>query len=65
MEELLNAIGAVGFPIVAYGAMFWYMVELNKLHKKEIDMMRSSLDQNTQALIGMRNLLVELKNEKH
>jgi hypothetical protein len=28
-------------------------------------MMRSSLDQNTQALIGMRNLLVELKNEKH
>lgn len=67
MEELLNAIGMVGFPIVAYGAMFWYMIQLNAMHKEEINMMRSSLDQNTQALIEMRDLLIELKkeNEQH
>ena len=29
MEELLQAISVVGFPIVAYGGMFWYMVQLN------------------------------------
>lgn len=57
MDELLNAISIVGFPIVAYGAMFWYMVELNREHKEEMDTIRKSLDSNTVALVELRELV--------
>lgn len=60
MEELLNAISIVGFPIVAYGAMFWYMVELNTQHKEEMDTIRKSLDSNTVALVELRELVNSL-----
>lgn len=62
-EALMNAISLVGFPIVAYGAMFWYMVELNKQHKDEMDMIRQSLDSNTQAVIELRELVKRLTDE--
>jgi hypothetical protein len=62
MEELLNAISIVGFPIVAYGAMFWYMVELNTQHKEEMDTIRKSLDSNTVALVELRELVNSLVN---
>lgn len=63
MEELLNAISIVGFPIVAYGAMFWYMVELNTQHKEEMDTIRKSLDSNTVALVELRELVNSLVND--
>ena len=47
----------VGFPIVAYGAMFWYMVKMNENHKQEIDSIRESLNQNTLALQQLKSLL--------
>ncbi len=62
-EALMNAISIVGFPIVAYGAMFWYMVELNKQHKDEMDTIRQSLDSNTQAVIELRELVKRLTDE--
>lgn len=62
-ESLMNAISLVGFPIVAYGAMFWYMVELNKQHKDEMDTIRQSLDSNTQAVIELRELVKRLTDE--
>lgn len=62
-DALMNAISLVGFPIVAYGAMFWYMVELNKQHKDEMDTIRQSLDSNTQAVIELRELVKRLTDE--
>lgn len=62
-EALLNAISVVGFPIVAYGAMFWYMVELNKQHKEEMNTIRQSLDANTQAVVELRELVRRLTHE--
>lgn len=57
MDELLQAISMVGFPIVAYGAMFWYIVKLNDNHKEEIDLMREALNQNTLALVELKDLI--------
>lgn len=62
-DAIMNAISIVGFPIVAYGAMFWYMVELNKQHKDEMDTIRQSLDSNTQAVIELRELVKRLTDE--
>lgn len=58
MDELLQAISMVGFPIVAYGGMFWYIVRLNENHKEEISILREALDQNTKALIELRGVIL-------
>lgn len=58
MDELLQAISMVGFPIVAYGGMFWYMIRLNENHKEEISILKESLDQNTKALIELKGAIL-------
>lgn len=58
MEVLLQAISMVGFPIVAYGGMFWYMVRLNDNHKEEISILREALDQNTKALVDLKGAIL-------
>lgn len=62
-DVLMNAISVVGFPIVAYGAMFWYMVELNKQHKEEMNTIRQSLDANTTAVVELRELVRRLTHD--
>lgn len=64
MDELMQAVSTLGFPIVAYGAMFWYMVQLNQQHKEEMDTVRASLDANTQAVIELRTLVRQLVGDK-
>lgn len=65
MDEILTAISTVGFPIVAYGAMFWYMIQLNTQHKEEMATVRASLDANTEAVVELRSLVQELVREDH
>lgn len=58
MDELMQAISMVGFPIVAYGGMFWYIVRLNDNHREEITILREALDQNTKALIELKGAIL-------
>lgn len=60
-NEILTAITTVGFPIVACGALAWYIKYLTDVHKKESDDMRKSLDANTQV---MNKLLLKLESEE-
>lgn len=70
-EFLMSAVSVVGFPIVAYGAMFWYMMksqeqhsnELQQImltHKEETDAMKEALNQNTLALSELKNAIARL-----
>lgn len=54
MDELLNAISMVGFPIVAYGVLFWYLATQDRNHKSEVDLLREAINTNTMALIELR-----------
>ena len=58
MDELMQAISMVGFPIVAYGGMFWYIVRLNDNHREEITILREALDQNTKALVELKGAIL-------
>ena len=60
-NEILTAITTVGFPIVACGALAWYIKYLTDVHKKESDDMRKSLDANTNV---MNKLLAKLESEE-
>lgn len=63
MEEILQAISMVGFPIVAYGGMFWYIVKLNDNHKEEINVMREALNQNTIAIMELKESIDRNENK--
>ena len=56
-NALMTAVTTVGFPIVAYGAMFWYMIKLQESHKSEMDTLRKALDENTSAITQLKDLV--------
>lgn len=43
-------ISNLGFPIVACGALFWYMNRQEERHREEQEALRGSLDKNTDIL---------------
>lgn len=43
-------ISNLGFPIVACGALFWYMNRQAERHREEQEALRKSLDKNTDIL---------------
>lgn len=59
VNALSQLIGSMGFPIVACGAMFWYMTKLEKAHKEETDALRTALEQNTLAITKLADKLEE------
>lgn len=50
---IMQLIGSLGFPIVACIALFWQLNKANDAHKEEMNEMRKSIDNNTQALIRL------------
>lgn len=58
MQDILNAITTVGFPIVACSACFWYINKSGKEHKEEIDKLSEALNNNT---IVMQKLVDKLE----
>ena len=53
VNTLIQLIGSLGFPIVACGALFWYMVKSDDQHKEEMDKMSEALNNNTSALLKL------------
>lgn len=60
VSAITGLISNVGFPIVAYGAMFYYMVKQDKDHKEEMEKMSEALNGNTLAL---KELSASIKKE--
>ena len=60
MNEIYTAISTVGFPIVAYGAMFWYMMQQDKAHQEEITKLSEAVNNNTLVL---QKLLDKMEGE--
>ena len=50
-------IGSMGFPIACVIAMFYFWNKEREDHKDELNSLRSALDNNTQALIKIEELL--------
>ena len=61
MSTISQFIQSVGFPIAAYAALFWYVIQNNKrsderedaqnaAHKAEVDKLTEALNNNTLAI---------------
>lgn len=62
MEEVLQAISTLGFPIAAYVGLFWYMMKKDEQHKAEIDLLSNAVQNNTIVMTEIRDRLDELKD---
>lgn len=57
INEVIQLIGSLGFPIVACGAMFWKLNEDEKRHQEETDKLSEAVNNNTTVL---NNILYRL-----
>lgn len=57
VNSLIQLVGSLGFPIVAYGALFWRMVKSDEQHKEEMNKINEALNNNTSALVKLRERL--------
>lgn len=57
VNELIQLVGSLGFPIVACGALFWRMVKSDEQHKEEMNKMSEALNNNTSALVKLTEKL--------
>lgn len=61
VSMIMQAIGTLGFPIVAAGAMFWLVNKQNDQHKEEMNVVKEALNANTLALVELKNALEDRK----
>ena len=50
MDNILQAISTVGFPIALTLILLWYIYDISNKHKQEIDKISEALNNNTLAL---------------
>ena len=62
MQTILQAIGSVGFPIVACGAMFWLNFKTGERHREEMNKITEAVNNNTLAITKLTSELEEKKN---
>ena len=63
MEEILNAISTVGFPIAMCGAIGYVLIFIIKKMLAQIDAFGSSLDKFNNTLIAMDKRLEHIENK--
>lgn len=57
LQDILTAISTVGFPIVAFGAMFWY-------NYKTVNKINESVNENTKVTQELSLLIKNLSDKK-
>ena len=57
MDEIIQIIQTLGFPIAVAVAMFWQNNKLQEQHKEEMAKITEALNNNTIALIELKDKL--------
>lgn len=63
MNEVLQAITTVGFPIAMCLIMAWYIREIEIRHSNEVNALKDALNNNTLALQHLADLTEKGENE--
>lgn len=60
MDTVTQLVSTLGFPIVMCLIMFKYMQEESENHKKEVDALKDSLQENTVVLADLKSMIQTL-----
>ena len=55
MEEVINFIKELGFPIACVVALFWQNNKMNEQHKEEMQTFTTAINNNTVALTELKD----------
>lgn len=55
MNEVMEFIKQLGFPIAVAVALFWQNTKLNEQHKEEMSKVTTALNNNTLALTELKD----------
>lgn len=64
VQVIGQLVASLGFPIVACGAMFWMVNKQEERHKEEMDGMRKTIEDNTNVLISLKDLIQIMINKE-
>lgn len=64
VNEISQLIVNFGFPIVACGAMAWYVKYITDKNYNEIEKLKDTINNNTLALTKLVDFLKGVKNEE-
>lgn len=53
INQIVQLIGSLGFPIVACGALFWMLNKQTEMHKEELDSLKETIDELKVAIIQL------------
>lgn len=56
-QNIVSLISSVGFPIVACIALFWQLNKTNEMHRDEMSMLKSSIDELRAAIIQLTQMI--------
>lgn len=65
IDELNQLIVNFGFPIVACGAMAWYVKYITDKNYNEIEKLKDTINNNTLALTKLVDFLKGVNNEEN
>lgn len=57
VNTLTQVVGSLGFPIAACCILFYYLNEERKSHKEEMASVTKSLNDNTQIMIQLKEMI--------
>lgn len=63
VQVLGQLVASLGFPIVAAAALFWYINKQRESHEAETKALRDSLNDNTNVLSELKELITYLVGE--
>lgn len=64
IQVIGQLIASLGFPIVAAAAMFWMVNKQEERHKAEMDGMRKTIEDNTNVLVSLKELIQIIVNKE-
>lgn len=64
VQVIGQLVASLGFPIVACGAMFWMVNKQEERHKEEMDGMRKTIEDNTNVLTSLKELIQMIINRE-
>ena len=64
VQVIGQLIASLGFPIVAAAAMFWMVNKNEERHKEEMDGLRKTIEDNTNVLASLKELIQIVINKE-
>jgi hypothetical protein len=55
--DIVTLIGSLGFPIVMCLIMFKYLMDESENHKSETNLLKDTIQKNTEAIIKLKNAI--------